>query len=201
MIFDLEDVVVSTSDCRLRAWKQTAHEQGILMDEEMEARLGGLNAAETLEVILKKSRRTYSPAEKLALTARQCDILDEELTRAGGDILLPEIKRVLYALRKANIKTCAVSGEGMARPLLSRLGILAAFDSKVDGGTPETLLEEAVGRLHEKAEDCLALSRDERFLRAAERAGMRCGREGSDAMIYTVQTQNQAKSKMTYIGR
>lgn len=174
VIFDLEGVVVRTKDCRLRAWRQTAQEQGILLDEKIEKKIAELSASEALNTILTRSRRVYSPAEKLALTARQSDLFDEELTRAQEYLAVDDTIGMVQALRDAGVKVAAVSGEGMARALLSRLKIRHLFDSIVDGGNGQELLKEAADRLQVQTSECMLVSCDEKLMNGAAKCGMQC---------------------------
>ena len=79
VIFDLEGTLLTTRECRIRAWSQTAKEQGIQCDENLLHRMAHARAPQALEIMLTRSHRLYQPAEKLALLARQGDLLEEEI--------------------------------------------------------------------------------------------------------------------------
>lgn len=71
VIFDLEGTLLTTRECRIRAWSQTAREQGIQCDETLLHRMAHARAPQALEIMLTRSHRLYQPAEKLALLARR----------------------------------------------------------------------------------------------------------------------------------
>ena len=105
VIFDPQDVLTDTAGCRFIAWQRMAWEQGILYDEAMHAQLKSLDPSSHLEEILRRARREYSPAERLALLTRQEDLYEECVRQMGENALLPGAARLLKRVR-----------QGMGRP-------------------------------------------------------------------------------------
>ena len=64
VLFDLDGVIVSTDHCHFRAWKRMADEEGIYFDEKINDRLRGVSRMASLEIVLERSPRAYSDAER-----------------------------------------------------------------------------------------------------------------------------------------
>ena len=73
-IFDLDGVIVSTDKYHYLAWKQTADEEGIYFDEEINKRLRGVSRMDSLEIILERAARKYTTEEKVALARKKNEI-------------------------------------------------------------------------------------------------------------------------------
>lgn len=175
VIFDLEGTLLTTRECRIRAWSQTAREQGIQCDEKMLHRMAHARAAQALEIMLTRSHRVYQPAEKLALLARQGDLLEEELEQHQDELLLPEGLASLQAYQAEGLPAAAVSAVSDAESLLRRLKLRNLFDA----ATGE--LSAAAKRLHADCGECLCVSANEETLREAQRLGMQCMPAGDAA--------------------
>ena len=90
VIFDLEGTLLTTRECRIRAWSQTAREQGIQCDENLLHRMAHARAPQALEIMLTRSHRLYQPAEKLALG----EVRSAAKLRACKELLLAEWQRL-----------------------------------------------------------------------------------------------------------
>ena len=66
IIFDLDGVLLSTDEMHYAAWKSVADELGVPFDRTVNNRLRGVSRMESLEIILEKSTRPFSAAEKEA---------------------------------------------------------------------------------------------------------------------------------------
>ena len=168
VIFDLEGTLLSTRECRIRAWSQTAREQGIQCDEKLLGRIAHARAPQALEIMLTRSHRVYQPAEKLALLARQGDLLEEELEQHQDELLLPGGLDIVRAYRADGMPAAAVSAVSDAESLLRRLKLRTMFDEAAGE------LSAAAKRLHTDCSECLAVSANEETLREAQRLGMQC---------------------------
>ena len=71
MIFDLDGVIVSTDEMHYAAWKMIADEENIYFDREINNRLRGVSRMESLEILLERSSRQYTPEEKFRLAERK----------------------------------------------------------------------------------------------------------------------------------
>ena len=66
IIFDLDGVICSTDEFHYQAWKQLSDRLQIPFDRERNRLLRGVSRMQSLEIILEKSDRAYSDAEKAA---------------------------------------------------------------------------------------------------------------------------------------
>ena len=67
VIFDLDGVLVSTDGLHYQGWKRLADEEGIPFDETINHRLRGVSRMESLEILLERSKRSYSLEEIICL--------------------------------------------------------------------------------------------------------------------------------------
>ena len=104
VIFDLDGVIVSTDEYHFQAWKQLADEVGIPFDRKDNERLRGVSRMESLEIILEKSSRTYSAAEKQKMAGRKNDIYRELLGGLSPSDVLPGVTSTLQCLRERGMK-------------------------------------------------------------------------------------------------
>ena len=66
VIFDLDGVICFTDKFHYQAWKKLADRLGIYFDETINNRLRGVSRMASLEIILERSEKVYSQAEKEA---------------------------------------------------------------------------------------------------------------------------------------
>ena len=133
VIFDLDGVLVLTDELHFQSWRQLTAQEGIHFDRAVNQRLRGISRMESLEIVLERAPRTYSPAEKVALAERKNAAflaLMEKLTAAD---LLPGAVRTLIELRRGGIKTAVASSSRNTRPIMERLDLFRYFDVVVDG--------------------------------------------------------------------
>lgn len=175
VIFDLEGTLLSTRECRIRAWNQTAKEQGIHLDDKMLQRIAQSRPQQALEMMLTRSRRAYHPAEKLALLARLNDLIEEALDEAGDKLLLPGGEALVAQYRRQHIQMAAFSTVSDADSLLRRLKMRAFFAATAQQ------LADAADFLPMPCNECIAVAANEETLREAARLGMQCVPVGAAA--------------------
>lgn len=71
VIFDLDGVLVHTDKFHFMAWKALADKLGIYFDEKINNRLRGVSRMESLEIILERSKISYTAEEKEAFAAEK----------------------------------------------------------------------------------------------------------------------------------
>ena len=71
ILFDLDGVLCSTDEYHYRAWKELADSISVPFDRTVNERLRGISRMDSLEIILEKSAKTYTPEEKRALADRK----------------------------------------------------------------------------------------------------------------------------------
>lgn len=178
VIFDLDGVLVTTDDCHYRAWKQMADEQGIAFDRQINERLRGVSRMASLDIILERARREYSPAEKLALATRKNDLYVELISALDERALLPGALETVSAVRKAGIKTAIGSSSKNTPLILKRMNMRTLFDAVADGNQitrskpdPEVFLL-AAKLLNIAPGDCLVVEDADAGIEAAKAGGM-----------------------------
>lgn len=133
VIFDLDGVLCSTDRFHFAAWKSVAEEWQIPFTEADNRRLRGVSRMESLEILLEKSDRAFSPAQKQALADtknRRYQALLEGLSPAD---LSEDARQALHALRDMGLKLAVGSSSRNTRFILERLGLGAFFDAVADG--------------------------------------------------------------------
>jgi len=178
VIFDLDGVLVSTDEYHYRSWQRLADEEGIYFDREINHRLRGVSRMVSLEIVLERSRRTYTTDEKSALADRKNSYYRDslrELTRAD---LLPGVLATLAALRGRGVRIAVGSSSRNTRLILERIGLTGQMDAVVDGNDitaskpdPKVFLI-AAEHLGLKPAECLVVEDATAGIEAARRAGM-----------------------------
>lgn len=137
VIFDLDGVIVSTDECHYQAWKQMAEEAGVPFNRHINERLRGVSRMESLDIILEKANRSYTPQEKEAMAARKNQYytkLIEQLTPAD---VLPGANEALALLRKRGQKIAIGSSSKNTPLILRQIGMETTFDAIADGNRIE----------------------------------------------------------------
>ncbi|GIO84768.1 kojibiose phosphorylase [Paenibacillus faecis] len=132
VIFDLDGVITDTAELHYLAWKELADELGIPFDRQVNERLKGVSRAESLEIILERSGRAWSAAEKAALTLRKNERYRELIGRLTPADLLPGIRELIAALRERGIAVGLASASLNAPLILERLGAGSWFQAVAD---------------------------------------------------------------------
>lgn len=180
VIFDLDGVLVSTDGLHYQGWKRLADEEGIPFDETINHRLRGVSRMESLEILLERSKRSYSLEEKDALAGRKNryyrDLLD---SLAPGDVL-PGALELCCGLRERGIKLAIASSSRNSPLILEKTGLAKWFDATADGNDirrskpdPEVFLL-AASRLGVAPENCLVVEDAASGVEGAVNGGFRC---------------------------
>lgn len=132
LIFDLDGVLTDTARVHYHAWKRLAEEIGVEFDERINRRLKGVDRLGSLEILLARAPRPYTPAEKAALAERKNGYYRAQIERFDPSRLLPGALAALEAARRAGLKIGLASASRNAPLLLERLGIAERFDFIAD---------------------------------------------------------------------
>jgi len=178
VIFDLDGVIVTTDDCHYLAWKHMADEEGIDFNRQINERLRGVSRMDSLAIILERSTKPYSLAEKEAMAARKNNdyiTLIHKLTPAD---ILPGTLETLRILREKGIKIAIGSSSRNTPVILKQIGLADAFDAVADGNQitrskpdPEVFLL-AASLLALDPADCLVVEDADAGVEAACAGGM-----------------------------
>jgi beta-phosphoglucomutase len=178
VIFDLDGVIVSTDEYHFQSWKQLADTEGIPFDRKDNERLRGVSRMESLEIILEKSSKAYSTAEKKKMAGRKNDIYQKLLNGLSPSDVLPGVASTLQALREQGVKIAIGSSSKNAAPILRAIGLADVFGAVVDGNNisrskPDPqVFRLAAERLEVPPEQCLVVEDADAGVEAALAAGM-----------------------------
>ncbi|MCD7887183.1 MAG: beta-phosphoglucomutase [Clostridiales bacterium] len=163
IIFDLDGVICFTDHYHYLAWKALADEIGVYFDETINNRLRGVSRMASLEIILERSEKAYTPAEKEQMAEKKNGIYRKLLEKMTPTDLSGEVKETLDALRAAGAKLAIGSSSKNTKLILSRIGLGGYFDAVSDGTNithskpdPEVFLK-AAEFLSLSPQDCLVV--------------------------------------------
>lgn len=178
VIFDLDGVLVTTDELHYQSWRHVTQAEGIPFNHTINDRLRGVSRMESLEIVLERSPRTYTEAEKVALAARKNGFYQELLKQLTPANLLPGALETVAALRARGLKTAVGSSSKNTRLIMGQLGLDPHFDAVVDGNDisnskpdPEVFLK-AAAKLGLPPAECLVVEDAVAGVEAARRAGM-----------------------------
>ena len=178
VIFDLDGVLVLTDELHFQSWQQLTAKEGIYFDRQINERLRGISRTESLEIVLERAPRAYTPAEKVALAERKNAAFLALMAQLTPADLLPGAVATLIELRQRGIKTAVASSSRNTRPIMDRLDLCRYFDAVADGTEitrskpdPEVFLL-AAERLGLPPAACLVIEDGVAGIESARRAGM-----------------------------
>jgi len=137
VIFDLDGVIADTAVVHRAAWERLACEIGAPFDEDIAARMKGVDRRGSLDILLERAPQTYSEREKRALEERKNGYYVERIERFGPEQLLPGAREAVASARTAGLRIGLASASRNAPLLLERLGIAHLFDYIVDAARIE----------------------------------------------------------------
>lgn len=176
-LFDLDGVLVSTDHFHYQAWKSIADEEDIFFDDTINHRLRGVSRMQSLDIILERATKSYSPEEKEQLAHRKNERFVALVNTLTPKDLLPGARALLLALREAGWKLSLCSASRNAQNICTRLEILDLFDAVIDGTSvthgkphPETFISGA-RKLGLSPGDCVVFEDAQAGVDAAKFAG------------------------------
>jgi beta-phosphoglucomutase len=132
VIFDLDGVITDTARYHFIAWKELAKKLGIVIDEEFNETLKGVDRMGSLDRILALGSKQYSDTEKHKLADEKNEHYKVLIEKMNKDDLLPGAYAVLKDLQAMGIKRALASASKNAETILERLEITNLFDYVVD---------------------------------------------------------------------
>lgn len=134
VIFDLDGVLVSTDELHFAAWQRLATELGIpAFTRADNQRQRGVSRMESLEVVLEKTDRVFSQAEKEELAARKNGYYVALLESLHSGSVLPGALETLRLLRERGIPVAVGSASKNAGCILEKTGLRPYLDQVADG--------------------------------------------------------------------
>jgi beta-phosphoglucomutase len=178
VIFDLDGVITDTAHYHYLAWKRLADSVDAPFDEAFNEQLKGVDRMGSLELILARAPRTYTPEEKRLLAGTKNTHYQELIATMTPDDLLPGALRALEEVRAAGLLIGLASVSRNAFTVLDRLGIRDRFDDVVDAAAivngkpdPEIFLT-AAAHLGVIPADCLGVEDAAAGVASIKDAGM-----------------------------
>ena len=184
IIFDLDGVICSTDEYHYLAWKALADRLGIPFDRERNNLLRGVSRMASLEIILEKSDKTYTDAEKAAFAGEKNTLYRQLLGNMSPADLSDEVKNTLDALRAQGLVLAIGSSSKNTPFILERIGLGQYFDAIADGNCithskpdPEVFLK-AASFIHLDPSVCLVVEDAHAGVQAAKAGGFACAAMG-----------------------
>jgi beta-phosphoglucomutase len=162
IIFDLDGVICSTDEYHFQAWSQLAKKLGITNFTRKDGvRQLGLSRMDSLEVLLEKCDKQFTPEEKVELATYKNEIYKSMLSNMSPKDLSDEVKDTLNKIKAKGIKIAIGSSSKNTPLILKQLGLDGFFDAVSDGNNithakpdPEVFLT-AAKFLGERPQECM----------------------------------------------
>ncbi|MFQ5534944.1 MAG: beta-phosphoglucomutase [Sphingomonadales bacterium] len=189
-IFDLDGVIADTSRHHFLAWGTLAESLGIPFDERDNDALKGVSRLRSLELILEKSDRSYSPAERDAFADRKNAEYRRRIAGISPADVLPGVHDALAWLRARGTLTGLASASKNAAFVIERLGLENMFDYVADANlisngkpAPDIFLDVARALKTDPA-NCIAVEDAAAGVQAIKAAGMFAIGVGDPAILH-----------------
>lgn len=178
ILFDLDGVLLSTEQFHFHAWKALADRLGIPFDQAQGDRCRGVSRMDSLEIVLERSPRSYSPEEKLRLAEEKNNHYRTMLRDLTPADLPEETVMVLRTLRERGYRLGLASASKNAPLILEKTGLGLLLDGGADGNNvtrskpdPEVFLK-AAQSLGLEPTDCMGVDDASAGVQAIHAAGM-----------------------------
>mgnify|MGYP004643895217 FL=1 len=179
VIFDLDGVLVTTDSMHYEAWKKLGEEIGITnFTKEDNIRQRGISRMASLEILLEKTDKKYTDAEKEELAERKNAYYKEMLETLSEKDVLSGAKEFLVYLKEQCIKTAVGSASKNAPVILEKTGLLPFLDAVACGldvtkskPDPQVFLV-AANKLDTDPKECMVFEDADAGIEAAKRGGM-----------------------------
>ncbi|HHU28406.1 TPA: HAD hydrolase-like protein, partial [bacterium] len=104
IIFDLDGVLVHTDKYHYLAWKEMADKEDIYFNEEINHLLRGVSRLESLNIILRNAKKTYTEEQKLELVNFKNKIYREYLSKMTKNDVSSDVLKTLNELKQRKFK-------------------------------------------------------------------------------------------------
>lgn len=191
-LFDLDGVIVNTSQYHYLAWKRLAEELGFDFKPQDNERLKGISRIKSLELLLETGgmKNKFDDEQKQAMAETKNKWYLEYVNSLTPDDVLPGVIPFLRELRNNRIGIALGSASKNTALILDRLGIQKLFDCIIDGNQaakakpdPEIFIL-AAEKLNVPAAGCVVFEDAEAGIEAAVRAGMKSIGIGNPAILH-----------------
>ena len=135
VIFDLDGVIVDTAPFHYLAWKETAERLGIIIDEEFNEGLKGIDRYNSLQKILEFGNISLSEDEKDILMTEKNNRYLELLDGLNRESILQGIEDFISELKRNGYKLALASASKNAPFILKKTGLYEYFDNIAEPGS------------------------------------------------------------------
>ena len=133
IIFDLDGVICFTDKYHYAAWKALADRLGIYFDEKINDRLRGVSRMASLEIVLERSEKSYTSAEKQAFAEEKNANYRKLLAAMSPADITKEVRGTLEELKKRGYRLAVGSSSKNTPLILERTDTKKYFDAVSDG--------------------------------------------------------------------
>lgn len=137
VLFDLDGVVVDTSQLHCEAWAELARSQGAEPPADLKDRVRGISRMESLKIALGEHVWRFTETQLEELAARKNNRYLELIRQLGPADLLPGVAELFDDLEAAGVKIILCSASKNAKTVLRAVGIFERFDAVADGNSYE----------------------------------------------------------------
>ena len=133
VIFDLDGVLVDTAKYHYQAWRKLANELGFEFTELENEQFKGVSRKRCLEILLDIGGVKVSQQEFDRYLVTKNDDYLALIENMNASEILPDVLKVLNFLKDKKIPLALGSASKNAKPILEKVGLIAYFQSIVDG--------------------------------------------------------------------
>ena len=120
IIFDLDGVICFTDELHYLAWKKLSDRLGIYFDKEINNRLRGVSRMQSLEIILERSKNSYTQEEKELFAAEKNSYYVESLNLMSEKDVEEDVVDTLKLLKSNGVKIAIGSSSKNAKIILKQ---------------------------------------------------------------------------------
>ncbi|MDZ7658827.1 beta-phosphoglucomutase [Fodinibius sp.] len=132
-IFDLDGVIVETSDAHFKAWQRLAESLGISFGEEFNEQLKGVSRRKSIEKILAIDDRELPEAEIQRLMDKKNGWYQDAIAELTPDDILEGVPEFLETLQEMEIPLGIGSSSKNAQYIMDYLQLNDTFEVIIDG--------------------------------------------------------------------
>jgi len=132
-IFDLDGVIVETSDAHFKAWQRLAESLGISFGEEFNEQLKGVSRRKSIEKILALDDRQLPEEEIQRLMDKKNSWYQDSIAELTPDDILEGVPVFLESLQEMEIPLGIGSSSKNAQFIIDYLQLNDTFEVIVDG--------------------------------------------------------------------
>jgi beta-phosphoglucomutase len=135
VIFGLDGVFVNTEKYHSLAWKEIAESEGIEFTDALQEEIQEKTRFVALDIILAKSKKTYSITDKIQLADQKTQKYISYLQQLSFNSVPFEVREMLGTLKSLGYRLAVGSSSHSASLILKNLNLFRFFDIISDGNS------------------------------------------------------------------